>query len=52
VEEELARAWLDHGGTLVADDRLPEPGVVEVRPDRAEHAARRDEHADTRVVRT
>ena len=51
VQEELARPRVDHGRALVADDRLADPRPLEVRLDRAEHPARRDEDRDSGRLR-
>ena len=52
VEEELAADGIDDGCALVADDRLGDPGLLEVRTHRPEHTAGRHEHGDTRSLRS
>ena len=37
VEEELARCRVGHDGSLVADDEIVEPRLLEVRAHRSEH---------------
>ena len=51
VQQELARPRVDHGCALVADDRVREPHVVEVAPDRPEHPSGCDEDGDAGGLR-
>ena len=46
VAQELAGARVGDDGALVADDRVVDAGLLQVRPHRAEHAAGDDDHAD------
>ena len=46
VAKELAAAGVDHGGALVADHRIRDPGRRSVGPDRLEHPAGHDQHPD------
>jgi hypothetical protein len=49
VPEELARHRVGDDGALIADDRIGEPGFLQVREHRAEHAAGDDDDVDPRV---
>jgi hypothetical protein len=51
VTEELAALGIGNDSALVADHRVSETGLVEVGPNRTEHAARDDDHVTTRVTR-
>ena len=46
VAEELAGRRIGDDGALVADHRIVDPGLEDVRTDRAEHPARDDDHVD------
>jgi hypothetical protein len=48
VEEELAGRGVGDDSSLVADDQIVEPRLLEVRPHRAEHAAGDDDHVRAR----
>ena len=48
VQEERPAARVDDRGALVADDRVAELGLLEVRAHRPEHPARGHEHMDAR----
>jgi hypothetical protein len=50
VAQEAARRRVGYHGALVADHRVVDARRLEVRPDAAEHAAGRDEHADAGVA--
>ena len=43
VEKELARRRVGYDGSLVADDEIVEPGLLEVRPRRSEHPPGHDD---------
>jgi hypothetical protein len=45
VAEELAGHRVGNDGALVADDRVVDPGLLDVRADRAEHPSGDDDHA-------
>jgi hypothetical protein len=49
VTEELA-AGVGHEGALIADDRVADAGLLEVGPDRAEHAAGDDDEGNVPVA--
>ena len=46
VPQELAGHRVGDDGALVADHRIVDPGLEDVRTDRAEHAAGDDDHVD------
>jgi hypothetical protein len=48
VEKELARRRVGDDRALVADDEVVEPGLLEVRPHRTEHAAGDDDDVRAR----